>query len=353
MSDKSQQSGKGVLSIFGGMTIIFHQTLNTYGVDADAVFQKAGISITNINNPEVRITPRQYATLLSESIKATGDPNFVIRTAQFVQPTCFNALGFALFSSRSVEKFLIRFQRYYSFLTTTQIANFVEDEIEPRLDIVPFREVAEESINRLFLLGSLIWINRMIQLMYGPHFRQQKVTIQGSFKDENFKKEFEAYFDCPVEYEAGAYSLVFNPGDLEKPLPTANAALAQQNDEVILGLFARMAKADTPTRVRAQLMEMLTTGEYSKAAVARELGYSVRAFHNKLTEAGTSYQEILDETRLELAEQYLRQETYSVGDVAFLLGFSDFSNFSRAFKKWTGQTPTIFRLQFINEEAVT
>lgn len=351
MSETTRPTGKAVLSIFGGMTIIFHQTLSTYGVDADAVFAKAGINYTNINNPEVRITPKQYATLLSESILATSDPNFVIKTAPFIQPTCFNALGFALFSSRSVRKFLIRIQSYYSFLTTTQTVNFVDDETAPRLNIVPYRPVDAGSLNQYFLLGSLIWVNRMLQLMHGPHFRQLKVTIQGDLRDENFKAEFETYFDCPVEYGAEHYSLFFKSEDLDSPLPTANAALAQQNDEVILGLFARMAKADTPTRVRAQLMTMLTTGEYSKAAVARELGYSVRAFHNKLTEAGTSYQEILDETRLHLAEQYLRQESYSVGDVAFLLGFSDFSNFSRAFKKWTGQTPTIFRMQFMGEGA--
>jgi AraC-like DNA-binding protein len=332
------------------MTIIFHQTLQTYGIDADAVFAKAGINFTNINSAEARLTGRQYAHLLKECLMATNDPNFVIKTARFIQPTCFNALGFALFSSRSIRKFLERNQRYYSFLTTTQTTEFVDDETEPRFKINSAVKADDSGLNRMFVLGSLIWINKMIQLMYGPHFRQLKVNVPGEFPDPSFKKEFEAYFDCPVDYSADHFSLVFKPEDLDTPLATANAALAQQNDEVILGLFARMAKADTPTRVRGQLLEMLSTGEYSKAAVARELGYSVRAFHNKLAEAGTSYQEILDETRLHLAEQYLRQETYSVGDVAFLLGFSDFSNFSRAFKKWTGETPTNFRIKYLGEE---
>lgn len=352
MEKLPQISGNTVPSVFGGMTIIIHQTLCTYGINADEVFEKAGIEFKNINRPEVRITGRQYARLMIEGTNASGDPNFVLRTAQFIQPSCFNALGFALFSSRTIRNFLERLENYYSFLTTTEDCEFINDPLEPRLIFATHQDVPENRINTVFLIGSLIWINRMIQLMYGPQFRQNRVTVPQGLKNDRFNDEFEAYFNCPVDYGADHYGLVFNPEDIDQPLPTANAALAQQNDEIILNIIARMEKADVPTRVRSKLLEMLPTGEYSKAVIARELGFSVRAFHNKLAEADTSYQDILDETRLTLATQYLRQQHYSIGDVAFLLGFSDFSNFSRAFKKWTDQTPTNYRMQFFEDEGV-
>ena len=337
-------------SHFGGMTIIIHQALSTYDVDADAVFVKAGIKFANLNTPEARISSRQYADLLEAAITASGDPNFILRTAQFIQPSCFNALGFALFSSRTIRKFLERFERYWSFLSTGDTIHFEDDAADPRLEVIQLREPSEHYINTMFSVGTLIWIHRMIELMYGPAFRAAGVTTPRVNMDATFKKGMADYFNCPVNFEGENYSLHFAPGDLDHPLPTANAGLAQQNDEVILGILARMAKADVPMRVRHKLLELLPTGEYSKAVVARELGFSVRAFHNKLAEAGTSYQDLLDETRLSLASQYLRQERYSVGDVAFLLGFSDFSNFSRAFKKWTNQTPTEYRTKMLGEE---
>ena len=347
MSETIQRNSSTAPTHFGGMTIIIHQTLSTYGVDADAVFEEAGIKYSNLNTPEARISGRQYSDLLRESIKASGDSNFIINTAKFIQPSCFNALGFALFSSRTIRKFLERFERYYSFLSTGEGIQFDEDPDTPRLIIRRKDTDREPYINLMFTLGSLLWISRMIELMYGPHFKQTRVTLPAPLPDEKFTKSFEDFFQCPVDYDGGDYSLYFKPEDLDHPLPTANAGLAQQNDAVILDILARMAKADVPMRVRHKLLELLPTGEYSKATVARHLGFSVRAFHNKLAEADTSYQDLLDETRLKLATQYLRQNNYSVGDVAFLLGFSDFSNFSRAFKKWTGQTPTEYRTEML------
>lgn len=334
-------------SHFGGMTIIIHQTLSTYGVDANAVFEKAGIKFSNLNSPESRISSRQYADLLGESIKASGDSNFILKTAQFIQPSCFNALGFALFSSRTIRKFLERFEKYWSFLSTGDTIEFTDDHEDPRLCVTQSRRRSDDYINMMFAVGSLVWIKRMVELMYGPDFKPTLASICDTIEDQNFSSGLEEFFGCPVIYGSESYRLHFNPEDLDRPLPTANAGLAQQNDEVILGILARMAQADVTMRVRHKLLEMLPTGEYSKAAVAKALGFSVRAFHNKLAEAQTSYQVLLDETRLKLATQYLRQQHYSVGDVAFLLGFSDFSNFSRAFKKWTGQTPTDYRLEYI------
>ncbi len=72
---------------------------------------------------------------------------------------------------------------------------------------------------------------------------------------------------------------------------------------------------------------------------------SVRTLHNRLAESGTTYQQLLDRTRRELAEQYMQQPNISVSEVAYLLGFSDCSNFSRAFHRWTGQSPSDFREQ--------
>ena len=347
MSTETHIIRNAVPSHFGGMTIIIHQTLSTYGVDADAVFEKSGITYSNLNTPESRISGQQYASLLKESIRASGDENFIFTTAKFIQPSCFNALGFALFSSRTIRKFLERFERYWSFISTADGIEFVDNAEGPHLIVQQRRNTSDDYINMMFSVGSLIWINRMIELMHGPKFRPTLIKTVDIEMSPAFKNGLEEYFDCPIDYNTNKYALHFHPEDMEHPLPTANAGLAQQNDEVILGILARMAKADVPMRVRHKLLELLPTGEYSKATVAKALGFSVRAFHNKLSEGGTSYQDLLDETRLKLATQYLRQERYNVGDVAFLLGFSDFSNFSRAFKKWTEQTPTEFRAQFI------
>jgi len=282
---------------------------------------------------------------LVEAEKETNDPYFIFRTADHIQPTLFHAMGLALFSSRSIRKFLIRLERYGAFLTTTEDWVFDDKEFEPALVITPNQDKAHQI--SVLLYGTLIWFKKMISLMYGEHFKPAAVKIPGTESDPMMIEKLQEYFDCPIIFGAEEYSLVFNAEDLDVQLPTANASLARQNDEVILEVMERIAKANTAMRVRLKLMELLPTGEFCKATVARELCFSVRTLHNKLAEVDTSFQEILDQTRRELAEQYLRQDNLSVGDVAFLLGFSDFSNLSRAFKKWTGLSPTEYRAQNI------
>ena len=77
--------------------------------------------------------------------------------------------------------------------------------------------------------------------------------------------------------------------------------------------------------------------------VARRLGMSVRSLHRKLSEDGLSFQSLTEETRKDLAVSLLKQEQYSIAEIAFLTGFSEQSAFTRAFKRWLGETPATFR----------
>jgi len=343
--DQTSELKLSAPSLFGGMAVIVYQALMSYGVDANKVFERVGISATNLNSADTRIRTVDFNRLMNECAKVTDDPCFIIKTAEFIQPTCFHAMGLALFSSRSIRKFLTRLERYGSFLTTTENWVFVDSDTEPTLEVIAnyTKDSGRLESSDILLYGTIIWFTQMLKLMYGPHFKPAEITIPSSTPDQAFLDKFQKFFSCPISFNEKHFSIVFKPEDLDFPLPTANAALARQNDEVILKVMTRTAKANVPMRVRLKLMELLPTGDYSKEVVARELCFSVRTLHNKLSEAGTSYQVILDQTRRELSEQYLRQESMSVGDVAFLLGFSDFSNLSRAFKKWTGKTPTEYR----------
>lgn len=338
------------ITSFGGLAIIIHQTLSGYGVDADAVFFKANVSLKNLNAPETRLSFEELSKLISISIEETKDDAFIIETAKYIQPTFFNALGVALFSSRTIRKFTDRLIEYFSFLTTRENVSLKENDECSSLIFsdqkINADRQGETKINQILLLGTMIWIHRMLSLMAGPNFKLTHVNYGPNNFNKKLKSSLTQHFDCPVFFDQEENSLNINIEDMDKTLPSANAALAQHGDRIMLDILSRMKKTDYPTRTRLKLLEALSSGDFSKVTIARSLGLSVRSFHNKLDEAGTSYQELLDETRLKLSKQYLRQVNYSVGDIAFLLGFSDFSNFSRAFKKWTGVTPSEYREKY-------
>jgi AraC-like DNA-binding protein len=105
-----------------------------------------------------------------------------------------------------------------------------------------------------------------------------------------------------------------------------------------------MDKNDIVTRARVLLIGQLPNGEPSRKTLADTLHLSERTLARRLSAGGYTFTSLVDEIRSHLAKDYLRQSRFSVTDVAFLLGFSDQSNFARAFKRWTDLSPTEFRL---------
>lgn len=117
------------------------------------------------------------------------------------------------------------------------------------------------------------------------------------------------------------------------------AVLARNNDQVAVTYLARLESASLSSRVLAALVQGLPDGPPSKAAVARQLGMSPRNLQRHLAEEGTSYKSLLNDARVDLARNYVREGRLSVTEIAFVLGFADTSTFSRAFKRWTRKSP--------------
>ena len=134
-------------------------------------------------------------------------------------------------------------------------------------------------------------------------------------------------------------ALYFDTATLERELPTASHELARLSDQVVQDYLAKMDRDDIVSRVNSLLVANLPAGEYGKEDAARELHMSARTLQKKLQEAGTSWRELLEGTRKELAISYLRSGRYSLAEITFMLGFNDTSSFSRAFRRWTDRPP--------------
>ena len=127
-------------------------------------------------------------------------------------------------------------------------------------------------------------------------------------------------------------------------MQTANPALSAILDRYAAALLAKLPKPENFTESVTQLIaEELHKSEPGIEAIASRLGYAPRTLQRKLKEVGTSYQELLDKTRSQFAAQYLQEKHIAISEIAGLLGFSEASAFHRAFKRWTGMTPSEFR----------
>jgi AraC-like DNA-binding protein len=137
--------------------------------------------------------------------------------------------------------------------------------------------------------------------------------------------------------------LYFDLNTLRDPLAGASRELAQHNDQIVMQYLEKLNRDDIVNRVRAHIVTGLSGGNFSRVVIAASVNMSASTLQVKLARAGQSFQQMLDETRHELALGYIEQSRLLITEIAFMLGFSDLSNFIRAFKRWTGKSPTEFR----------
>ena len=156
-------------------------------------------------------------------------------------------------------------------------------------------------------------------------------------------ERYEEYFRCPIRYGQPDVRFYLDLGIVDQQLPGASKELALMHDQTVRQYLQKLDRSDIVNRVRTVIVEELSAHTLSKQHVAERLHMSARSLQVKLAAAETSYQEILDSTRRSLAISYMEQASVSITEAAYLVGFSEVSNFTRAFKRWTGQSPRDFR----------
>jgi AraC-like DNA-binding protein len=156
-------------------------------------------------------------------------------------------------------------------------------------------------------------------------------------------ERYERFFGSPVEYNTETNRLCFERALVDAPLSTPNPELARVNDQTVIDYLARFDRASIAMQVRAEIIGRLPEGSPHQDTIAESLHVSLRSLQRRLKDENTSFKKLLEETRRELALQYIRDSHRPIAEITYLLGFSEHSNFTRAFKRWTGRSPAEFR----------
>jgi AraC-like DNA-binding protein len=161
---------------------------------------------------------------------------------------------------------------------------------------------------------------------------------------------YERFFGCPVRFHAEENAIVLSVQDTDRPLPSANKQLAAVFDRMLAEQLGRLDTSDVVSRCRAEVLQHLESGEMTEEDMAKRLHMSRRTLQRRLAEAETNYLRLVDDTRKDLALRYIEDAARSITDIAFTLGFSQQSAFTRAFKRWTGLNPTEYRAGSITRD---
>jgi len=318
---------------------VIWRALEARGIAPRPVFVRAGVNSDQLHDAGARIPLPAMTRLWELAVEVTGDPCFGLSAGQHIHPTTFHALGYAWLASGTLREALDRFVRFTRLVSTALTLRTVSVGTEVELGIASVSSVLPISLAAAD--AGAVAVVSMCRTSYGESFHPLRVRLQRPCPP--CEQQFATFFRAPITYGAPDTTLVFAAADLDRELPTGNAELARASDEVILRYLARFDREDVVTQVRIQLMDLLPSGQTSARHVAESLHLSERSLQRKLAEHGTSLAQLREDTRRELANQYVRNSRFSVGEITYMLGFSEPASFTRAFHRWNGMSPSAYR----------
>ena len=335
--ERSNSHRRATVLLSQGINIV--RALEARGVDANALLREAGVDPALFHTPEARIRTEAAERVFELAERATGDPCIGLAIGQEVRGVALHAIGYAWLASATLFDAMTRLAR-----STRVLGDVWRGEVREESDGLRFvvRYVGGRPLRPLSRPDAILaGIAKLCRVTYGETFAPLEVTVER--EAPACARQFEDWFRAPIVWGAASPSLLCRREDLERPLVTTNPGVAVASDQLVADYLARLDREDVVAQVKRALLGHFPSGAPAQGDIARALNLSTRTLHRRLADAGTSFEKLLDETRKDLAAEYVRRSDYAMGEIAYLLGFAETSSFNRAFRRWTGKSPSEFR----------
>jgi AraC-like DNA-binding protein len=298
-----------------------------------------GIVPAELNDFEARIPHTAAVNLWDAAKQLTGDTCIGIHVAEAIRPGIFGALEYALRTSATLGNGLERLCRYHHvYHDVAEVALAVRRDRAVLSHRLPLPGGAPRAVAEFILTGWLVIARQATGSACTP------AEVRFPFPEPPDTSEYQRVFRAPLRFKHERSELVWPRHVLDLPMLAADPMLQPIVEGQVRAALQNLPSAESAIdAVRGVLSRELCDGEPTLEHVASRLHMSVRTLHRRLEDEGASFRRVLADARRELAERHLSDSRLAVGDIAFLLGFSEPSAFRRAFKRWTGQHPAAFR----------
>jgi AraC-like DNA-binding protein len=328
------------MSSYGSVNAILPllEYLGNEGFDLRPILDRAGIPGEALEDTRKRFPKADIEALWQVASEVTGDPAIALHVSEGAKAKSLGVIGYLASASESVRSSL----ELVKGLTPLLLED-IECELESEGEVAFFRchTGAPSQANHFIVEYSIGLTVTMSRLIGAAGTDPPEASF--SYSAPAHADDYERILKLPVRFDAEEDGVLFPISMMDGVNPSADAALRHVLEEYAADQLARIpTTAPFSQRVRACILSIQPMGGLTSEAVAAHFSMSERTLRRRLKDEETSYQEILDDVRAELASHYLTKEKRAIEEVAFLLGFSDPSAFTKAFRRWTGQTPADF-----------
>jgi AraC-like DNA-binding protein len=312
------------------------------GIPAQEALAGVRLSIDAMSSPATRISLDQVIECYSNAVKLSRDPHFAYHTGQRFHLSAYGMYGFAILSSMNYRQTMQFAEHYHQLATPLAEICFSEQNGFGGWTITPMPHSRIDALLYKFLVemqfGICVSLHRDVM---GPSFAAREFQVTYGPPDDAAK--YTEIFGCPVSFGKGENRLVFEATWLDgKPMlgnDITYASVIELCDRLMEELQLSAGVAGQVRRVvLTNLMRLPAFGD-----IARNVNMSERTLRRKLREENTSFRDLVDQLRMNMAIKYLRDTELTVEAIADSLGFSDAANFRQAFRRWTKAAPHAFR----------
>ena len=312
------------------------------GVRRRTLLAAAGVDPDAPVDPKFMIGDSDYyrlcETVMREDAHGAALP---VRVGATMRCDDYGAFGLAWKTAPNLRSSFARAERYGKVITS--VATYELRAEDERLFMMLHRSGDRHLGLRLSNEQTVVAMTQISREVCEQPFCPEAVFFVHPSPDDI--SAHEEFFGCPVHFGTDRDALMVSRESLEIGNRLGDDSISRFFDSHLDSELQELGQEpELAARVRAQVSQSLSQGVPTISGVAKSFGMSGRTLQRRLGDEGFTFQEIVDAARRELAERLLRVTDYSLAEVAFLTGFSEQSAFTRAFKRWAGQTPRSFRL---------
>lgn len=325
-------------------SLYVHKVLShaSAGVETKSLLSELGISPDASVDPKLMVAADKYYDFFAAL--AIRDPDGItlpLRVGASMRIDDFGAFGLAWKSAPTLRGSFHRSERYGYVLGSAETYSLqksddgwyfnLEKAGDERLGMLLSNEASIAAVD--VLCKGVTTANLMPLAVFFKHVPRGDVSV------------FESHFGCPVYFESGRDALLFSEENIDAPNKLGDETIAKFFDTHLEKELAVIKNDDgLEQKVRRAVANCLSEGVPTLSSISSELAMGSRTLQRRLSDGGHSFQSVVDTARRDLAQRLLRETEYSLAEVAFLTGFSEQSGFTRAFKRWSGQTPRSYKL---------
>ena len=313
------------------------------GASRQILAERSGIDVADLHDQDSRIPFARYVALMRAGKELCGDPALALHFGEAFDVEELSIVGLIGRACETLADAFAQLNRYARLVAEVDlgIADRLQLERSPeglwivdtRLDPDAVPEITESSFARMVCMAHRLGRSELVKRVDVTH------------PEPPYRAEYDRIFRVPIGFSASRNAILTDEAWLTERAGSSSryvfGILSAHADALLEALDASRS---TRSRVERALLPLLHTGTASMDAVARDLGLSRQTLFRRLKTEGTTFERVLDALRHTLALHYLRGERVSVSQAAYLVGFSEPAAFSRAFKRWTGSSPRLFRL---------